>query len=174
MDVPTITIIILFGVIIYMVLFCLNFVNRLMFYKNRVIDKFSSIKNLINERAEIMSQVCEYLKVNCPHEDNIIKKLDELTIGLKSDNNINDLLTLLKKSREVLKNATNLEGTYIFLNNKEEYQNFKQLIKDNDGKIEFASSVYNEEVDNYSDFKSNKYILILSKLFKFPDYDHYE
>lgn len=174
MNTTVITIIILFGLIIFIALFILSFATRLSFYKNKVIEKFSNVKEKINERVEIISNVCTYLKVNCPHEDNIIRELTNLIDSFKTTTNINELLSLIYKSRKVLEKATNLESTYIILQNKKEYLDFKQSIKDNDGKLEFASSVYNEEVEKYNKFKESKYISILSKVLKYPDYDLYK
>lgn len=174
MDITGITIIILFGLIIFGILFVFNFVNRLFFYKNKIIDKFSSVGVLIDERAKIIDKVCEYLKVNCPHEDNLIRQLNSLVVNFENTTDINELLLLIDKSKSVLESSTNLESTYINLQNKKEYLDFKNIIKDNDGRIEFAMSVYNDAVDNYNKFRENKYISILSKLLKFPNYNYYK
>lgn len=174
MSTTVITIIIIFGLIVFGLLFILNFVNRLEFYKKKVIQKFESVKSIINERIEIIDKVNMYLKVNCPHEDNLIKELNNLTTSFRNTDDINELLSLINKSRNILKSATTLESTYIILQNKKEYFDFRDMIKDNDAKIEFAASVYNEEVENYNKFRENKYISILSKMFKFPDYNYYK
>lgn len=174
MNTTSITIIILFGLFIFISLFILSFLTRLTFHKNKVIEKFSSVKDTINKRAEIINDICAYLKANCPHEDNIIRELINITKIFKTNKEINELINTIYKSRTILEKATNLESTYIILQNKKEYLEFKNIIKDNDGKLEFSASVYNEEVQNYQKFKENKYISILSKIFKYPDYDLYK
>lgn len=174
MNTKIVTMILFFGIILFAVLFILNFVNRLLFYKNKVQDKFSSIKVLIDERIEIIKKIVEFLKVNCPHEDNIIRQLENQITNFQNTEDINELLNEIYKSRPILKNATNLESTYLFLQNKDEYQEFKKSIQTNDGKIAFSASVYNEVVDNYNTFRKTKFISTLSKILKFPEFFHYE
>lgn len=174
MNTIEITIILIFGLIAFILLFILNFINRLIFYKNKIIDKFKSIKTLIEERVKIIDNIKEHLEKNCPHEDNIIKDLSNLTTSFKNTDNINELIDLINKSKKILDTSTTLEGTYNKLENDKEYQEFKNIIKDNDDKIEYSASVYNETLDEYNNYKNNKYISILNKLLKIPDYNYYK
>ena len=169
-----ITIVLIFGLIVFLVLFIFSFVNRLEFYKHKVIDKFSGIKIMIEERVEIIDTLYKYIRDNCPHEDNLIRELENLTTSFRNTDKINELLVLISKSRDILHDATKLDNTYDYLKDSKEYLGFKNMIKDNDGKLLFASSVYNEKVSDYNNFKNNKYISILSKIFRFPSYNYYE
>ena len=174
MNTIEITIILIFGLIVFIILFIISFINRLLFYKNKVIDKFKSIKDQIKERIKIIDTIKKKKKKNCPHEDNIIKDLSNLTTSFKNTDNINELIDLINKSKKILDSSTTLETTYNKLKNDKEYQEFKNTIKDNDDKIEYSASIYNETLDEYNNYKNNKYISILSKLLKFPDYNYYK
>lgn len=174
MNLKTLIIVFIFAVIIFFILFIIGIANKLVFYNDRIKDKFSSMKDLIDKRVDIINSIILFLEVNCPHEDNIIKKLKDIVNSIKDVDDINELLSLVYKSRGIIDNAFNLESAYIVLSDNMEYSNLKSEIKDNDDRLVFSASTYNESVDNYNSYRNNKFVNFISIVLKFGDYNKYE
>ena len=174
MNIPTIIIIAIFTVIAILGLIVLTIVNKLTFYKKRILDKFNAVNDILNGRIEIITALIEILSKANYHEDNLLKELSLVSEEINKENAVNNLLLLISKSDNILKKALTLDKIYQELSSNKEYQNLVESFKNNQYKLMYAIEVYNEEVEVYNNYRQNKFIDLVRTIFKFKEYNYYE
>lgn len=167
-------IIIFFAILILLGIVIISFYNRLLFKKNKVIDKFDAINDCLNKRIDIINQVITILSNDKYHEDSLMLELRKVSDKINKENIINNLLLLISKSDDVLKKALTLEKIYPGLGNNKEYLKLVDVFKNNQYQLMYAIEIYNEEVEVYNNYKNKAGIRLISKIFKLPDYDYYK
>lgn len=174
MNLASVIIIIIFLVLVVLGILIIGVINKLSFYKNRIIDKFEAINNSLNERIGTSNKIINLLKVGGYNEDELIIQLNNLSNEIKDENDVNNLLVLIDKSDDILTKALSLESIYDNLSSNNEYQELINNFKNNQYKIMYAIEIYNEEVSGYNNYKEKRGINIVSKLFRFGDYNYYK
>lgn len=174
MNLASIVIIIIFLILIVLGILIIGVYNKLTFYKNRVFDKFKAINSCLNDRVDIINKIIDIINDNSLHEDSLIIDLNKLVTRINEENIVNNLLVLIDESDDILKKALSLDKIYDILKSNNEYMGLVDKFKDNQYKIMYAIEIYNEEVEVYNNYKQNKVINIISKIFKFVDYNYYK
>lgn len=166
-------IILIFGLITFVLLLVIYFINRVLQYKTRIDNSFLSIRKLLDEQNDILGRMINFLKDNFEHEVSLVKKLEktkELILNIKNDGDgINDI----KRVEKELLGFTKLENTYKKLLKNEDYTNIKLSILNNRDRLIYAFDGYDREVISYNNYKRNKMINFFSKLCRIPQYDCY-
>jgi LemA protein len=170
----TLLIIIVFGILILLGIIVISFYNKLLFKKNRVIEKFTAINDSLNGRITIINKIVNILTNDKYHEDNLILELNKVSNEINKENIINKLLLLISRSDEILKKSLSLENIYPELKNNKEYLKLVDEFKNNQYKLMYAVEIYNEEVGEYNNYKNKNGIKIISKIFKLPNYNYYK
>ena len=124
-----IVIIAIFLVLIVIGIICIGFYNRILFRKKRVEDKLNSIKDILNERADIIRNINTLFSNGSFHEDNLMLELNDLY--KKIQDNSESALILLKTTDVLLTKALSLENIYPELTKSQEYLSAKELFKKN-------------------------------------------
>lgn len=171
MDISYIIIIIIFLILIVLGGAVIGFYNRILFRRKRVEDKLNSIKDILVERNEIIRGVNTLFANSSFHEDDLMLELNDLYI--KINENKDTTLNLLNNTDRLLVKALSLDSLYPELAKNQEYDSLKKSFKDNQYKVMYGVETYNEEVEEYNNYRNKKIINIVNKLFKFPDYDVY-
>lgn len=169
-----IIIIVIFIILILLGLITIGFYNRILFRKNRVRDKFLVVYNSLKERSNMISRLAIILASGSYHEDNLIQELKDISNLILNNNSVNDTLPLINKSDYVLKKALSLESVHEQLKNNKEYISLQEEFKNNQYKIMYSIEIYNEEALNYNNYKSNGFKKLVSKIFKFEDFNYYK
>ena len=168
-----IVIVLIFGGLILISLIMIYFINQIIQYKTRIDNSFKVVKELIEERINIVNNMLDFLNINLEHEKSYQKKLiqnKELMLQIKNNK---DGIFLIKKTEKDIFNFINLENTYKNLSKNKDYLKIKENINSNKEKLIYAMESYDKGVVSYNNYKENKLIYYLSKLCRIPEYDCY-
>lgn len=152
----------------------INVYNKLIFNKKKVLDKFRAINDCLNERISIIKEIVTLFENNKFHEDSLIRDLNNISNNIETESVVNNLLDLISSSDIILKKALTLENVYPELIKNNDYKRIVDAFKNNQYKIMYAIEIYNEEVEVYNNYKDKKMINIISKIFRFKNYNYYK
>ena len=93
---------------------------------------------------------------------------------IENENSINGLLLLIDESYQTISKSLNINNIYEELNNNSEFISIRDKFDNNHYKIMYAIEIYNEEVEEYNNYKNKKINNIIAKKFKFEDYNYYK
>lgn len=165
-------IVLVFAIIIVLGLVIIGIYNKLTFLKNRVLNKFDAINDCLNERIEIIRKIADI--IGDYHEENLIIDLNKLSREINDESIINNLLLLISKSDSLIKKALSLDSVYPELKIDKNYSKIIEEFKNNQYKIMYSIEIYNEEVEVYNNYKNIMGINIISKIFRFKNYNYYK
>ena len=165
--------------VVFFMLIALGFMmigtyNKLLFLKNKTIDKFSTINNSIKERIEISTKIANILKNGSYNEDNLVLTLNKLSKEIDAENEINNLISLIDKSNKILKKSLSLDGLYEKLKTNKEYNDLIEEFKNNQDKIIYAKEIYNTQAKEYNNYKNKSVVKLVSTILKYEDYNYYQ
>lgn len=174
MNLSSLIIILIFGILIFLGIIVIIFYTRLCFRRDKVLDKFDSVYDTLHERIEIIESIINIIQEENYPEERIKINLNNLSKELKQENNNNNLILLIDKSNKIIEEALSLETAYPLLRNNKKYLEIKKDFNNNKFKIMYSIEIYNEEVEVYNSYKSKLGINLISQVLKFPDYSYYK
>lgn len=165
-------IVLIFGIICLLILIAIFYVNRLINYKKRVEKSLKTVTVHIKKRKELLKEIEYFIEKNLKYEKSYLIKLKNI------DKYISIFLTNysfkdFKKYEKEFLSFTSLEDTYKNLNKDKEYLKLKEEIIVNQDNLIYALDSYDKGVINYNNYRLGKIVSIISKIFRFPDYDYY-
>ena len=166
-------IVLIFGVICLLMMVMIYFINRLFQYKTRIDNSFIAIKDNLVKRTLIVEDMINFLETNLEHEKSYQKKLIKAKDLVSIIKNNEEGIKLIKKTESDILGFVNLENTYKNLVKIKEYTNIKDEILKNNEQLIYAMDSYDKGVISYNDYRRKKFIYILSKLCKIPEYSCY-
>lgn len=172
MSTAYIVIIAIFLVLIIIGIISIGFYNRILFRKKKVEDKLESITKALEERREIIQKINSLFSSLSFHEDNLMLELNDsyVKIDEKSDSTLN----LINRTDDLLVKALSLDNIYPELTKNNDYAQIKDIFKENQYKVMYAIEIYNEEVEEYNNYRNKFFVSIINKICKFKDYDCYK
>ena len=174
MNIAFIVILVIFVILILVGIIGIVFYNKLVFRKKKVIDKFNAVYMSLKERVDIIDSISNIITTNKLHEDNILMELNKMKEVILENSSVNDTLPLINESDDLLKKALSLDSIYDELLKDKIYMNLKDTFKNNQYKIMYSIEIYNEEVEEYNNYKSKGIANVVSKIFRFSDYSYYK
>ena len=166
-------IVIIFGVIILGVLTLLFFINRLLLLKKKIENRFSSVQTYLDERVQLLERMSDFIQKNLEHEEVLLKELEQKKKMLEQVRRCEEGVLATRVSDQLLKNLKKLNQVYPFLDNNKEYQELIKEISVNEERIVYAFQGYDEALKSYNSYRGNPFILRLSQVFRFSDYEYY-
>ena len=166
-------IIIIFGVITFILLSILFFVNRISLYIKRIERSFIPIVNILEEYKNTLKKVIDILNSDLLHEDALKKEIEEIEEELENVNNAIKGIPILTKLDKIDKKILYLENIYPKLKNDKEYIDIKENIERKNDKINYSIEAYHKEVEDYNRYKENKIVVLLNKIFSWKEYQYY-
>ena len=174
MNIAFIVILVIFVILILVGIIGIGFYNKLVFRKKKVIDKFNAVYMSLKERVDIIDSISNIITTNKLHEDNILMELNKMKEAILENSSVNETLPLINESDDLLKKALSLDSIYDELLKDKIYMNLKDTFKNNQYKIMYSIEIYNEEVEEYNNYKSKGIANVISKIFRFSDYSYYK
>ncbi len=174
MNIAFIVILVIFVILILVGIIGIGFYNKLVFRKMKVIDKFNAVYMSLKERVDIIDSISNIIVANKLHEDNMLMELNKMKEVILENSSVNDTLPLINESDDLLKKALSLDSIYDELLKDKIYMNLKDTFKNNQYKIMYSIEIYNEEVEEYNNYKSKGVANVVSKIFRFSDYSYYK
>lgn len=166
-------IVFIFGVFTLSLLIIVFYINKLLNYKRLIKNSLIAVYAHIEARIDLIEEMKEFIEKNLEHEKSYLLRLQK----------IEDYLSEFLKKQPIFKNYdqnekeflhfTSLDKTYSKLKNNKGYQKLKSDALTNKDNLIYALDTYDKGVINYNNYKEQKIILIISKIFRFPHYDCY-
>ena len=166
-------IVVIFGVLILFLFIGIYFINRILQYKIKIDNSFAAIKENLDKRVDIVSDMIDFLNANLEYEKSYQKRLIKTKELLLTIKNNKDGVETYKKTEEDIMVFVSLENTYKNLAKNKEYSLIKMAILNNKEKLVYAMDSYDKGVISYNNYRENKFIYLLSKLCRIPEYDCY-
>lgn len=166
-------IVLIFGVICFLMMLMIYFINRLFQYKSRIDNSFIAIKDNLGKRTLIVEDMINFLETNLEHEKSYQKKLMKAKDLISIIKNNEEGIKLIKKTESDILGFVKLENTYKNLTKNKDYLKIKSEILKNNEKLMYAMDSYDKGVISYNNYRSKKLIYTLSKLCKIPEYSCY-
>lgn len=166
-------IVLIFGIIIFILLIGLYFVNRILQYKLRIDNSFYAIKEVLNSLEVLLEDILEFLDKNLEHEKSLRKRLSQTKDLILSVKNDKEGIKTIHKIDSELNNFISLENTYEKLGKNKDYTKIKEELLKNKDRLIYASDIYDKGVIDYNNYREKRLINIISKLLRIPDYDCY-
>ena len=174
MNIVFFIILLIFVTITVLGILVINIYNKLTFYKKKVLDKFNDINDCLNETVDIIKEIINIIKDDKFHEDSLVLELNMLMGKIENESSVNNLLLLIDESYQTISKSLNINSIYKELNNNSEFISVRDKFNNNHYKIMYAIEIYNEEVEEYNNYKNKKINSIVAKRFKFEDYNYYK
>ena len=174
MNIVIFIIILVFLILTVLGVLVINIYNKLTFYKKKVLNKFNDINDCLNETVNIIKEIISIIKDDKFHEDSLVLELNMLMGKIENENSINGLLLLIDESYQTISRSLSINNIYEELNNNSEFISVRDKFDNNHYKIMYAIEIYNEEVEEYNNYKNKKINNIIAKKFKFEDYNYYK
>ena len=166
-------IVVIFGIIILLLLVGVFFINRLSIYNNKVKSSLVTVSGHLEARMELIDQMINFINNNLEHEKSYVTKLKHVDKYIKEFLEENSNFKGFSKNEKEFLNFIRLDENYSFLKKNKEYLKLKEEVLANQERLVYALDSYDKGVVDYNNYRSNKFILFLSKLFGFPEYDCY-
>lgn len=166
-------IVLVFGVLSLLILGILYFVNWLWKYKTKIDNSFFAVKEVLNDRAELLEEMIEFVEGNLEHEKSYQKKLAQTRDLIVNIRNNKEGIETIKRTKGEVLSFVELENTYKKLGKNKDYLQIKDEILRNEEKLVYAFDSYDKGVIEYSNYRNNKFIYWLSKLCGIPEYGCY-
>lgn len=171
MDIVAIMIIIIIGVILVLTFYVIGVYNRLLDARNRVEEQFMQIEIELNKIVGITERLLEISKKEIKHEDKILDELEKTNNKLKNATSINGKIKASENLNINIDKLFKLKETYPKLNKGKIFSKEQKDLTEVQGRIEYASSFYNQSVLNYNKLKEEFPISLIAKIFKFKNID---
>ena len=166
-------IVFIFGVFTLFLLVILFFINRLLSHKRLITNSLVAVYANIEARIDLIEEMKEFIEKNLEHEKSYLSKLQKIEDYLSEFLKKKPIFKNYDKNEKEFLHFTFLDKTYSKLKNNKEYQKLKNDAITNKDNLIYALDSYDKGVINYNNYKDQKFILIISKIFRFPNYDCY-
>ena len=166
-------IVLIFGIILFEILIALYFVNQIIKYQTRIEYSFIAVKLCVEKMRVLIDNIEKFMSVNLEHELSFRRYISSLGLDARTIENNKEGIKNIKRIEMELIHFTELENTYKNLNKNKEFVKIKSEILKNEDKLIYAFEDYDKGVNSYNKYKENKFINLLSKIIKSPEYDYY-
>ena len=166
-------IVFIFGILILFLLIVLFFVNRLFSYRNRVKRHFDTVLEYLEVRIVLIDEIITFITEHLEHEEHYVKKLKQVKDEIQKLFQDSSSLKEFKKGEKEFLNFNSLEKVYPSLKNRSDYLDLKDEIKLNQDRVVYAMDSYDKGVMDYNNYREKKFVRLVAKIFRFPNYDYY-
>ena len=149
MNIGTIIIIIVVGVLLILVFYAIGVYNNLINARNKAKDQFSQIDVQLKRRSDMIPNLVETVKGYAKHE--------EKTLKVEASNAVTSALNKLFA----------LSEAYPELKANENFMSLQADLKETEDKISYARGFYNDTVLTYNNLREQFPSSIIASMFKF-------
>lgn len=148
------------GIFLLIALYILSIINRLSFHINKIDEKYYTIYENMLKTIKIEDDLYKTIKSeNVSKANGLRQELIENKDIMNQLQTTTELINLITKDLKLIKNSKE----------KEEIKDKLKEILDN---IDYASLFYNKCITDYDEYRNNKFVRIISKIFKYRDYPY--
>ena len=173
MDIGTIIIIIIVGVLLILVFYGIGVYNSLVNARNKVKDQFSQIYVQLKRRSDMIPNLVETVKGYAKHEEKTLKEVIEARNKMTTANGINEELEASNAVTGALNKLFALSEAYPELKANENFKALQSDLTETEDKISYARGFYNDTVLTYNNLREQFPSNIIASMFKFEKYDFF-
>lgn len=176
MNMGSLIIIIIVGVLIILTFYVIGTYNSLVNAKNKVKDQFSQIDVQLKRRIDLIPNLVETVKGYAKHEEKTLTEVIEARNKMASAGSVNEKLEASDNVSKALNKLFALSEAYPDLKANESFLSLQADLKDTEDKISYARSFYNDTVLKYNNLKEQFPSNIVAGMFKskFEDMDFFK
>ncbi len=173
MTIPTIIILIIIAIILFLAFYVIGVYNRLVNARNKVKDQFAQIDVQLKRRGDMIPNLVETVKGYAKHEEKTFKEVVEARNKMASAGNINEELEASDDITKALNRLFALSESYPELKSNENFLALQNDLKETEDKLSYARGFYNDTVLNYNNLREKFPSNVVAKLFKFTKIDFF-
>lgn len=158
-----ILIIVIFGALLFFLLYLLGIYNQLYFYRKKVEDKFQTLNEEITNISNITEKVMDLVKDT--YGEDKIQDVKIVRRNLEGNKDINERMHKVVGLLKFLNFVNN------HIHDNKELESYEEEVSNSLDNIKYASEFYNNCVNEYNQYKEGKIAGYLSKIFKFKEYN---
>jgi len=174
MDIGTIIIIIVVGVVLLLVFYSIGTYNNLVNARNKVNDQFAQIDVQLKRRSDMIPNLVETVKGYAKHEEKTLTEVINARNKMASASSINEELEASNQVTTALNKLFALSESYPDLKANTNFISLQNDLKDTEDKISYARSFYNDTVLNYNNLREQFPSNIIAGIFKFKKIDFFK
>lgn len=173
MDIGTIIIIIVVGVLLILVFYAVGVYNNLINARNKAKDQFSQIDVQLKRRSDMIPNLVETVKGYAKHEEKTFKEVIEARNKMTTASGINEELEASNAVTGALNKLFALSEAYPELKANENFKSLQNDLKETEDKISYARGFYNDTVLTYNNLREQFPSNIIASIFKFEKIDFF-
>ena len=150
MDIGTIIIIIIVGVLLILVFYAIGVYNSLINARNKAKDQFSQIDVQLKRRSDMIPNLVETVKGYAKHEEKTFKEVVEARNKMATASGINEEVEASNAVTSALNKLFALSEAYPELKANENFMSLQADLKETEDKISYARGFYNDTVLTYN------------------------
>ena len=174
MDIGTIIIIIVVGVLLILVFYAIGVYNNLINARNKAKDQFSQIDVQLKRRSDMIPNLVETVKGYAAHETGVFEKVTEARANALNAQGVEETAKAEGEFEGALKSLFAVAEAYPDLKANQNFAQLQQELVDTEDKIQAARRFYNGGVREYriklQTFPSN----MVASMFKFKPAEFFE
>ena len=174
MDIGTIIIIIVVGVILVLAFYVVGVYNSLINARNKVKDQFAQIDVQLKRRSDMIPNLVETVKGYSKHEEKTFKEVVEARNKMASANGINEELEASNAVTGALNKLFALSESYPELKANENFLSLQKDLKETEDKLSYARQFYNDTVYKYNNLRERFPSNIVANIFGFKEVKLFE
>ena len=173
MDIGTIIIIIVVGVLLILVFYAIGVYKNLINARNKAKDQFSQIDVQLKRRSDMIPNLVETVKGYAKHEEKTFKEVIEARNKMTTASGINEELEASNAVTGALNKLFALSEAYPELKANENFKSLQNDLKETEDKISYARGFYNDTVLTYNNLREQFPSNIIASIFKFEKIDFF-
>ena len=174
MNIGTIIIIIVVGVLLILVFYAIGVYNNLINARNKAKDQFSQIDVQLKRRSDMIPNLVETVKGYAKHEEKTLKEVIEARNKMATASGINEEVEASNAVTSALNKLFALSEAYPELKANENFMSLQNDLKDTEDKISYARQFYNDTVLTYNNKVEMVPSNIVASIFKFKKATFFE
>ena len=174
MDIGTIIIIIIVGVILVLAFYVVGVYNSLINARNKAKDQFSQIDVQLKRRSDMIPNLVETVKGYAKHEEKTFKEVVEARNKMASANGINEELEASNAVTGALNKLFALSEAYPELKSNENFLSLQKDLKETEDKLSYARQFYNDSVLMYNNTREKFPSNIVANIFGFKEINFFK
>ena len=167
MDIGTIIIIIVVGVLLILVFYAIGVYNNLINARNKAKDQFSQIDVQLKRRSDMIPNLVETVKGYAKHEEKTLKEVVEARNKMATASGINEEVEASNAVTSALNKLFALSEAYPELKANENFMSLQADLKETEDKISYARGFYNDTVLTYNNLREQFPSSIIASMFIF-------
>lgn len=174
MELSSIIIIIIVGIVLLLVFYAVGVYNKLVNARNKVKDQFAQIDVQLKRRADMIPNLVETVKGYAKHEEKTFKEVVEARNKMNTANGINEELEASNAITGALNKLFALSEAYPELKANENFLLLQKDLKETEDKLSYARQFYNDTVLEYNNLREKFPSNIVASLFKFKEINFFK